>query len=1015
MNEVRRLLPFSLLFAAVIALWLRFDPLSSPDTACAIELSISSPVSGEAWLRFNVGNGWNIQDTRALWLTESAAPRTYRIALPAGNFKSFRLLPPDPEKPAVLAAARIIDGDGAVAATIAGANYSPFLKTIPFSLTQPLRVSEPGERTWMATVMEFALMAAVLSLLTALFAPRLHSLAPCAGRLAGWARSHPHGTLFAIAVLAVVVSCHPVIFAGRSFVSPNNGTLCLYDVQPTLPGTSGRVEEWTRSDVNATPWAHLPYSMITHDAVLHDGALPLWNRFTMCGLSLLGQGQSMPGDPLFWVPVFANGAAWAWDVRFLAAKTLFAFGIGLLVLAVGRRLPVAAALAFSAAFIGFFSYRFNHPAFFSLSYAPWILLCWLRAAAAPDLRHTARWALALIAADWLLLNSGTAKEASMLLLMLNAAGLLAVFLAAERLRWKKTGLMVAGSLIFLALSAPLWVVFLDTLGKGCSIYDAAATHQITPGLALGLFDDLFYRQLVLDEWHVNPALNFFALAGVLWALADWQRVRASRFAFAFAITALPALAMVFGVIPVALIDRVPLLRNISHIDNTFTCVLIVLLFPLAGAGWAAAVDGTRSWEEWKVVWRRSLALLSLLVFLYLGTALAVPALDEFSLRTTRPTLFSQFFRSYAVALLIAVAIVPWFARRVVNRHGLAALNWLVLFVAFAALHFRHGMWLETKFDFYVMNPQPRVVLQARSPAIDAIRVNLAEPGRVVGFGRILQPGFNAVLGLESIAGADAVGNAALMEWFSATGLGARWLWSPVVTKDNLTASRPFLDALNVRYYLGASANHGEVAPGLQPRGTADLDVYESPTAWPRAFFTDRLGHYDSLPALAEAVRTGDGRPFAAVAATHNTSPDFPSDQHSRQVVPARDYRLESNRTSFTIEAPRAGVAVLNESFLPDDFRATVNGAPAQVLRVNHVFKGVMLPAAGTYQVSFEYWPHLLTPALRVAAGAAVAILAAAGFLFLPARRRRVGLAPEEFASPVNSDSPPAAAVGSAAP
>lgn len=1011
MTQMRRLLPFSCLLAAVIALWLRYDPLSSPDTACTLELSVSSPVSGEAWLRFNTGHGWNIQDTRAVWLVESAEPRSYRVPLPAGVFKSFRLLPPDPARPAVLAAARIIDADGAVAATVAGATYVPSLKTIPFSLAEPLRISAPGERTWGTTLLEFALTAAVLSLAIALLAPRITALATCAARIVGWTRAHPSGTLFGVALLAVVASSHPVIFCGRSFVSSNNGTLCLYDVQPTLPGApASRVEEWTRSDVNATPWAHLPYSMITHDAVLRDGALPLWNRFTMCGLSLLGQGQSMPGDPLFWIPVFANGAAWAWDVRFLVAKAVFAFGIGLLVLAVTRRLPVAAALAFSSAFIGFFSFRFNHPAFFSLSYAPWILLCWLRAAEVPDLRGTARWALALIVADWLELNSGTAKEASMLLLTLNATGALAVLLGVDRLRWKKLGLMVAGSLAFLALSAPLWVVFLNALGKGCSIYDVAATHQMSPGLALGLFDDLFYRQLVLDEWHVNPALNFFALAGVLWAIADWRRVRVNRFARTLAIAALPMLAMVFGAVPSVLINRVPLLWNISHVDNTFTCVLIILLFPLAGAGWSACLDRARGMVAWNATWRRALTLLAVLVCLYLGTVFAVPALDEFALRMTRPAVLSRFFLGYAAVLIAAVAAAPWFARRVVSGRGSAALNWLVLGLIFVAVHFRHGMWLDTKFDYYVMNPQPRVTLQAHSPAVDFIRAK-PEPGRVAGFDRILQPGFNIVLGLESIAGADAVGNPSLVEWFEASGLGARWAWAPVVTKESLAVSRPFLDALNVRYYLGSPANRREAAPGLKKLAQADLEVFESETTWPRAFFSDRVGRYEDLRTLAQWVRTGDGRPFAAVAATDAVALKLSSDQQSRRIVPARDYALASNRTSFTIDAPGAGLAVLNESFIPNDFRASVNGMPAAVIRVNHIFKGVVLPAAGTWRVSIEYWPRLLTPALCVATGAAITILLFAGVIFLPVLRRQTAA----LSSPVNSDSPPVAPAASAAP
>ena len=40
--------------------------------------------------------------------------------------------------------------------------------------------------------------------------------------------------------------------------------------------------------------------------------------------------------------------------------------------------PAALLLAASSAFIGFFSWRLNHPAFFSVCYAPWILYSWLR-------------------------------------------------------------------------------------------------------------------------------------------------------------------------------------------------------------------------------------------------------------------------------------------------------------------------------------------------------------------------------------------------------------------------------------------------------------------------------------------------------------------------------------------------------------------------------------------------------------------------------------------------------------
>ena len=117
-------------------------------------------------------------------------------------------------------------------------------------------------------------------------------------------------------------------------------------------------------------------------------------------------------------------------------------------------------------------------------------------------------------------------------------------------------------------------------------------------------------------------------------------------------------------------------------------------------------------------------------------------------------------------------------------------------------------------------------------------------------------------------------------------------------------------------------------------------------------------------------------------------PALPADQGSRSIAAARDYRLTANTTAFTLDAPAAGLAVLEESFVPDDFRARINGRPAPVLRVNHIFKGVALPAAGTYRIEFEYWPHLLTPALYTALGGVLAILA--GLVALLRTPRRSG-------------------------
>jgi hypothetical protein len=987
MKRLLQALAFPLLLAAVVTFWLRWQPLSSPDSGFVMEMKLLSPASGQAWLRFNTGEGWNFRDTRVFSVTEGTEARTYRVALPPGVFKTFRILPPAATAAQVLTAARILDAEGATVAELPGARYTPALNAIQFALDGPLRLTAPWEKTSADSALDFALSIVAFGLIGALLArrgqPLMERMRVRRERIAAWLQAHPRTTLFSAAVLATVVSCHPVVFFGKSFVSPNNGFLELYDVYPTLPGApAGPVEQWSDSDINATPWAHLPYSMITHEAVFRDHELPLWNRYNMCGITLLGQGQSMPGDPLHWITVLADGAAWAWDLRFLLAKTLFAFGIGLLVWQTTRHLPIAVLLAFSSAFIGFFSYRFNHPSFFSLCYAPWILLCWLLAAAEPTPRRAARWAFAVLAANWLEMNSGTAKEAVMYLVGMNGTGALVLLLGAGPARWRKLAIMTASGLAFVAISSPIWMTLLDALKNAFTIYDQPHAQQLSPALAIGLFDDIFPRELAPNEWHLDPALNFLAFIGVLWAVADARRVFARPEARAVALAALPPLALAFAVVPPAWIDRLPFIKNLIHVDDIFISVLIVQLFVIAGFGLRSCLETMPSDRKWLPPWRGMLVLLGALSALYFGSVHAVARAEGFSLHLERPTNFSDFFVGYAAVLLLGAALLPWLARRLVLGRGSRPVAALAVVVILAAFHFRHGMWLDTKFDIYVMNPQERVNLQAHSPAVDfAHAQQAAAPSRVVGFGQILKPGFNPVLHLESPLGIDAVMESQMAQWYAESGLGASSIAQPAQDLAGLKKTRIFYDAMNVRYYLGSTASPELVSPGMKKVARADLDVFESETAWPRAFFSDRLTSYSDVPALAGMMLGGDGRPFATFQESDSGMPALPSDQNTREVVAATDYRLTSNTTSFIVEAPRAGVAVLEESFVPKDFRARINGQSAPVLRINHIFKGVALPAAGKYRIEFEYWPHVLTQALWLALAGLLATLGSAGWLW----------------------------------
>src|SRR3954465_7787785 len=149
-----------------------------------------------------------------------------------------------------------------------------------------------------------------------------------ASQVADAARRNPRRAILVMALISVLLSCYPVIFCGRSFVSANAVPM-LYPGIPSWPGHSETEREnFQGSDAGAILWHDVPNSFIQSRALFRDGEIPLWNRYNSCGLTLLGQGQSMFGDPLHMLPVLAGGNAWAWDLKFILAKVLFCFGIG---------------------------------------------------------------------------------------------------------------------------------------------------------------------------------------------------------------------------------------------------------------------------------------------------------------------------------------------------------------------------------------------------------------------------------------------------------------------------------------------------------------------------------------------------------------------------------------------------------------------------------------------------------------------------------------------------------------
>lgn len=952
------------------------------------DIGLSSTVSGLTRVSWDTGHGFSERDSSAQPLKANPQQRRYLYLLPTGQVRALRFSLIDRAATLTLGNARVVDRHGAVIQAFSSSDFVAGLQianlqnksgqlivntvpdaTAPFldlRLESPLQLPLKSSEAWRAAVPIFFPVFLVGLFLSSpwLLGRAARVLRPTRE----WAGKNSSKTILVVAAIAVALQAYPVVFLGRSFVSPNNGSSMLYGRLPTLPGyTDPSSSNTMGSDVGALFFHHLYAPMVQREALWEHGELPLWNRYNLTGTPLLGQGQSMFGDPFNLITIAANGAGWAWDLRFVLARFLFALGLGWSVYRLTRNLGAALLVTLAAPFVGFFLFRINHPANFSVGYAPWILWSWIGYIQSRDRRGEVSWLASLLATSWTVMTSGTVKEAYMLIVCLNAAGLILLLLTPTS-PGRRTRLAVyagVAGLVFVLITAPLWSSFLVTLRHSFTVYDKPSVQTLSLTHIIGFFDEMFYREGFRDERVVAHALNAFFLLGILWWFSSpslWKRDRAG---LALCVASILPLSIAFGIVPAALL-KTPFLGKIFHLGNTFSCPLLILLALVAGCGFHDAI----------VRWQRA-EKLGLRVVSTLGLA---AVLSSMYFVTTTGSPKSLFFMGYAATLgFAAVALligVGWSAR---SRSS--SLLVVCVGLALPLLLWRHGQYRRSVFNQYVFTPGLRVNFFASSPAVGRIdRDRGVEPARTIGLQYNLFPTYNVALGWESLYGVDALRNRAYDELSKSFGLVRVWDWEQPTAADGVPAQRPLYDLLNVGYYLADHAAADEGPAGLSPVAEEDLDVWKSPSRWPRAFFSDRLAGYNSVDDFATKLRHGDGKPFAAVDHAEPELGQLPSLLPGRIIKAATDYRLTANTTSFVVEAPKPGVAVLTEAYLPEDFEATVNGVPTTYFRVNHAFKGVLLNAPGTYRITYTYYPKYFKLSLWLSATGLVLAALGAGII-----------------------------------
>ncbi len=262
----------------------------------------------------------------------------------------------------------------------------------------------------------------------------------------------------------------------------------------------------------------------------------------------------------------------------------------------------------------------------------------------------------------------------------------------------------------------------------------------------------------------NPAMNLLLLGGVLYFLATLRENFSLHAAMALGATALLPLALAFGLVPARWIVQVPFLSNVAHIDNTFSCVLIVLATVLAGVGFRRAFErlGTPAGRGDLVV--AGLMLFGI-TFGYIAFTQAVHR-SVFGYGTTFTFMkagealpVKPFIWIYLAVALVALALGAATLRRALTLGKFSAATCLVLLTCALALVWRNGLHAGSGYETYVMKPTLRANLHARSDAVQFMRAAVArEPARGLGLQGNFFPGWTGYYGLESIAGPDALIN-----------------------------------------------------------------------------------------------------------------------------------------------------------------------------------------------------------------------------------------------------------------
>ena len=322
----------------------------------------------------------------------------------------------------------------------------------------------------------------------------------------------------------------------------------------------------------------------------------------------------------------------------------------------------------------------------------------------------------------------------------------------------------------------------------------------------------------------------------------------------------------------------------------------------------------------------------------------------------------------ALALLLMVAgsgmgdggpgVAAGFARFALFLGGTAAIVWLYLSGRMApravavvlAVLVVSDLWVIGRRFFHTVPPP-----EAWFAADDVVNALRSQPGE--GRAWVLSlPGLPSYRGtgnslmLHGIEQAGGEHPNPLQRWYEYVGPGQR---SYVDWHNFLDGDAAFLNAANVRWIVSMARLEG-VAQFPDVRlihGGPSALIYENTAALPRAWLVGDVHVVGEPDGALDVLRSPDFDPRHRAVVQEDPGVDLTAGPVAGQ---ARITTSEPDRVIITTVSERPAFLVLADNYYAG-WEATVDGEPVPVLRTNHTFRGVAVPA-GPHEVIFRFRP-----------------------------------------------------------